>query len=192
VATLRTASDERLAAETALRDAVAAALGDEADRVELRTALGLAGRNLVDTARKVNAQLIVLAGRGSTSMLLGTVSQYVLRRAPCPVLVVRRVSNVQHVVATATVRLSWLRTTPEPGRAAAAWPASRREPTPRPQPPGASLRPGPPATPARRSRAASFFSLLPGQLACPRTVDSRRKNRSPASGEVPIFFPRKP
>jgi nucleotide-binding universal stress UspA family protein len=88
VATLRTAGDERLAAETALRDAVSAALGDEADRVELRTALGLAGRNLVDTARKVNAQLIVLAGRGSTSMLLGTVSQYVLRRAPCPVLVV--------------------------------------------------------------------------------------------------------
>jgi nucleotide-binding universal stress UspA family protein len=88
VATLRTASDERLAAETALRDAVAAALGDEADRVELRTALGLAGRNFVDTARKLNAQLIVLAGRGSTSMLLGTVSQYVLRRAPCPVLVV--------------------------------------------------------------------------------------------------------
>ncbi|HEV3067010.1 MAG TPA: universal stress protein [Streptosporangiaceae bacterium] len=39
-------------------------------------------------ARKVNAQLIVLAGRGSTSMLLGTVSQYVLRKAPCPVLVV--------------------------------------------------------------------------------------------------------
>jgi nucleotide-binding universal stress UspA family protein len=88
VATLRTASDERLAAESALRDAVADALGDEADRVELRTTLGLAGRNLVDTARKLNAQLIVLAGRGSTSMLLGTVSQYVLRRAPCPVLVV--------------------------------------------------------------------------------------------------------
>jgi len=88
VATLAVASDERLAAETALRDAVADALGDEAGRVELRTALGLAGRNLVDTARKVNAQLIVLAGRGSTSMLLGTVSQYVLRRAPCPVLVV--------------------------------------------------------------------------------------------------------
>jgi nucleotide-binding universal stress UspA family protein len=88
VATLRTAGDDRVTAESALRDAVADALGDEADRVELRTALGLAGRNLVDIARKVNAQLIVLAGRGSTSMLLGTVSQYVLRRAPCPVLVV--------------------------------------------------------------------------------------------------------
>ena len=88
VATLAVASDERLAAETALRDAVADALGDEAGRVELRTALGLAGRNLVDTARRMNAQLIVLAGRGSISMLLGTVNQYVLRRAPCPVLVV--------------------------------------------------------------------------------------------------------
>lgn len=88
VATVPVASDERLVAETALRDAVAAALGDEASLVELRTTLGLAGRNLVETARKVNAQLIVLAGRGSASMLLGTVSQYVLRRAPCPVLVV--------------------------------------------------------------------------------------------------------
>jgi nucleotide-binding universal stress UspA family protein len=88
VATLRTPADERSATESALRDAVVDALGDEADKVELRTALGLAGRNLIDTARKVNAQLIVLAGRGSTSMLLGTVSQYVLRKAPCPVLVV--------------------------------------------------------------------------------------------------------
>jgi len=88
VATLRTASDDRLTAESALRDAVTDALGDDAGRVELHTALGLAGGNLVDIARKVNAQLIVLAGRGSTSMLLGTVSQYVLRRAHCPVLVV--------------------------------------------------------------------------------------------------------
>jgi nucleotide-binding universal stress UspA family protein len=80
--------EERQVAESALRDAVVDALGDEAGKVELRTVLGLAGRNLVDTARRVNAQLIVLAGRGSASMLLGTVSQYVLRKAPCPVLVV--------------------------------------------------------------------------------------------------------
>jgi len=87
-ARLRTVGDERLVAESALRDAVVDALGEDVDQVELRTALGLAGRNLVDTARRVNAQLIVLAGRGSTSMLLGTVSQYVLRKAHCPVLVV--------------------------------------------------------------------------------------------------------
>jgi nucleotide-binding universal stress UspA family protein len=87
-ASSRMVGEERLVTESALRDAVVDALGEEADRVELRAALGLAGRNLVDTARRVDAQLIVLAGRGSTSMLLGTVSQYVLRKAPCPVLVV--------------------------------------------------------------------------------------------------------
>jgi len=88
VATLRTAGDERIVAEAALRDAVVDALGDQAAKVRLHTVLGLAGRKLVETAQRANAQLIVLAGRGSASMLLGTVSQYVLRKAPCPVLVV--------------------------------------------------------------------------------------------------------
>jgi nucleotide-binding universal stress UspA family protein len=92
VATLRTADDERMVAEAALRDAVFDALGDQAGKVQLRTVLGLAGRKLVETAQRVNAQLIVLAGRGSASMLLGTVSQYVLRKAPCPVLVVPETS----------------------------------------------------------------------------------------------------
>jgi len=86
--TLRTADDERIVAEAALRDAVFDALGDQAEKVQLSTVLGLAGRKLVETAQRVNAQLLVLAGRGSASMLLGTVSQYVLRKAPCPVLVV--------------------------------------------------------------------------------------------------------
>jgi nucleotide-binding universal stress UspA family protein len=93
VATLRTADDERMMAEAALRDAVFDALGDQAERVQLRTVLGLAGRKLIETAQRVNAQLIVLVGRGSASMLLGTVSQYVLRRAPCPVLVVPETSH---------------------------------------------------------------------------------------------------
>ena len=88
VSTLRTADEERISAEAALRDAVFDALGAQAEKVQLRTALGLAGRRLVETAQRLNAQLIVLASRGSTSMLLGTVSQYVLRKAPCPVLVV--------------------------------------------------------------------------------------------------------
>ena len=88
VATLRTAGDERIVAEAALRDAVVDALGDQAGKVTLHTVLGLAGRKLVETAQRANAQLIVLAGRGSASMLLGTVSQYVLRKGPCPVLVV--------------------------------------------------------------------------------------------------------
>jgi nucleotide-binding universal stress UspA family protein len=71
-----------------LRDAVADALGDQADGVELRTVPGLAGRTLVHTARRVGARLIVLAGRGGKATAPGSVSQYVLRRAPCPVLVV--------------------------------------------------------------------------------------------------------
>jgi nucleotide-binding universal stress UspA family protein len=88
LAALRTADDERIDTEVSLRQAVRDVLGDRADGVEVQAILGLAGRKIVETASKVNAQLIVLATRGSTSMLLGTVSQYVLRKAPCPVLVV--------------------------------------------------------------------------------------------------------
>ena len=88
VVTLSTVDDERIVTEAALRDAVYDALGDQAENVQLHAVLGLAGRKLVETAQKVNAQLVVLAGRGSASMLLGTVSQYVLRKARCPVLVV--------------------------------------------------------------------------------------------------------
>lgn len=81
--------DARRAAEAGVRDAVRDVLGPErAARVQVDAVLGLAGRKIVETAWQVNAQLIVLAAHGSRSMLLGTVSQYVLRRAPCPVLVV--------------------------------------------------------------------------------------------------------
>jgi nucleotide-binding universal stress UspA family protein len=88
MAILRTADDQRIATEAALQDAVADALGGQADQVELQALPGLAGRNLVEAARQANAQLLVLASRGSAARLLGAVSQYVLRRAPCPVLVV--------------------------------------------------------------------------------------------------------
>jgi nucleotide-binding universal stress UspA family protein len=77
---MHTAADERIAAQAELSEAVTDALGDQANRVELRTVAGQAGRNLVEQARKVNAQLIVLTGRGGRP--------YVLRKAPCPVLVV--------------------------------------------------------------------------------------------------------
>jgi nucleotide-binding universal stress UspA family protein len=79
---------EEAAAETMLRDAVDEALGDEAIKVERRVVRGLAGRRFVEAARDAHAELIVLAARGSMSFLLGAVSQYVLRHAPCPVLVV--------------------------------------------------------------------------------------------------------
>jgi nucleotide-binding universal stress UspA family protein len=92
VATLGPPSDERAVAESNLRDAVIDALGTQADHVELRVAAGTAGRQLVQAARELRAQLIVLATRGSMSLLLGTVSQYVLRKAPCPVLIVPAVA----------------------------------------------------------------------------------------------------
>ena len=44
-------------------------------------------------AERANAQLIVLAARQGMSKVLGTVSQYVLRNAPCPVLTVPEIST---------------------------------------------------------------------------------------------------
>ncbi len=81
-------------AESALRQAVRDALGG-ADDVELRVVAGVAGRVLVQTARALDADIVVLATRKehAPSRLLGAVSQYVLRNAPCPVLVVPEASK---------------------------------------------------------------------------------------------------
>lgn len=87
-ATMRTPGDEHVTAEAMLGGEVTAALGDEAVRTELLAVAGLPGRKLVETARAANAQLIVLSSGLSGSILAGAVSQYVLRNAPCPVLVV--------------------------------------------------------------------------------------------------------
>jgi nucleotide-binding universal stress UspA family protein len=87
LAVTRSAEDERLTAESVLRDAVADALGDQAERVAVQALPGPGGRVLVEAARKLDADLIVVATRGG-AMTAGTVSQYLLRRAPCPVLVV--------------------------------------------------------------------------------------------------------
>jgi nucleotide-binding universal stress UspA family protein len=88
VASLHTADETRTSAELALHEAVVDALGDHAGSVEQRAMPGLAGRNLVEVARTFRAELLVLASRGGASVLPGNVSQYVLRRASCPVLIV--------------------------------------------------------------------------------------------------------
>lgn len=88
VAGMRSPADEHTVAESMLGDKVVDALGDLADEAELRALPGLPGRKLVETARATNAQMIVLASGLSGSVLAGAVSQYVLRNAPCPVLVV--------------------------------------------------------------------------------------------------------
>jgi nucleotide-binding universal stress UspA family protein len=54
----------------------------------------LPGRALVHVAQTVNAQLVVLAARHGIARVLGTVSQYVLRNAPCPVLTVPETTSI--------------------------------------------------------------------------------------------------
>ena len=93
--------DDRAVAEDLLREAVSDALGDAAGRVEHRVVADLPGRALVHAARAVNAQLIVLAARRGIARVLGTVSQYVLRNAPCPVLTVPEVAMDSRGLETA-------------------------------------------------------------------------------------------
>jgi nucleotide-binding universal stress UspA family protein len=83
-----TRDDDRAVTEDLLGEAVRDALGDEAGAVEHRVVADLPGRALVHVAETVNAQIIVLAARHGIARVLGTVSQYVLRNAPCPVLTV--------------------------------------------------------------------------------------------------------
>jgi nucleotide-binding universal stress UspA family protein len=83
-----TRDDDRAVTEDLLFEAIRDALGDEAGRVEHRVVADLPGRALVHVAETVNAQIIVLAARHGIARVLGTVSQYVLRNAPCPVLTV--------------------------------------------------------------------------------------------------------
>jgi nucleotide-binding universal stress UspA family protein len=87
-ATMHTASEERKTAESALRDTVHDELGDHSGQADLRVSAGLAGRVIIDTARQTSAQLIILAARAGRPVLPGTVSQYVLLKSECPVMIV--------------------------------------------------------------------------------------------------------
>jgi nucleotide-binding universal stress UspA family protein len=55
---------------------------------DLRISAGPAGRVIIDTARQTHAQLVVLAARPGQPTMPGTVSQYVLLKARCPVTIV--------------------------------------------------------------------------------------------------------
>jgi nucleotide-binding universal stress UspA family protein len=84
-----TRADDRAVADAVVREAVADALGDAASSVHYKVVADQPGRALVSAARTTRAQLIVLATRrGKAAKVLGLVSQYVLRQAPCPVLAI--------------------------------------------------------------------------------------------------------
>jgi nucleotide-binding universal stress UspA family protein len=85
---MRTESEERATTEATLRATVDDELGDQAAKAELRVSAGLAGRVIVEAAHQVHAQLVVLAARPGRAVVPGTVSQYVLLKARCPVTIV--------------------------------------------------------------------------------------------------------
>jgi nucleotide-binding universal stress UspA family protein len=84
----------RDAAEELLRTTVAAVAGERADKVELVVSESPAGPALIDNAH--DAELIVVGrrGRGAVkSLVLGSVSSYVLQHSTCPVLVMQAPSH---------------------------------------------------------------------------------------------------
>lgn len=73
-------------AEQARRTGLAALPGFSADQTRL--ALGAAHREIVDLANSVQADLVIVGAAESTG-ILGSVADRVIRKASCPVLVVR-------------------------------------------------------------------------------------------------------
>jgi nucleotide-binding universal stress UspA family protein len=85
--------DRLLAAARDIVDDSARELGGG---VETRIVEGSPGAALCDLAREVSAVAIVIGSRGRGGLrraLLGSVSDYVVRNAPCPVLIVRSDHN---------------------------------------------------------------------------------------------------
>lgn len=73
--------------------------------VEIQVPFGEPGATIVSLARMLSADLIIMGtnGRsGLTRMLLGSVAEYVLRHAPCPVLTIKpgTEQQLQHHTAT--------------------------------------------------------------------------------------------
>ena len=87
-AALHTQGEEQATAEAELRATVDHELGDDAGQAKVRVSAGLAGRVIIEAAREVQADLIVLAAHPGKSAVPETVSQYVLLKARCPVTIV--------------------------------------------------------------------------------------------------------
>lgn len=81
----------RVAAETVLRETIEAVAGQDAARLEHTLVEGPPGEAILESASAADAELIVLghSRHGALgALVLGSVSEHVLRHARCPVLVV--------------------------------------------------------------------------------------------------------
>ena len=85
---MHTKGEEQATAEAELRATVDHELRDEAGQAKVRVSAGLAGQVIIEAAREAHAELIVLAAHPGRSVVPGTVSQYVLLKARCPVTIV--------------------------------------------------------------------------------------------------------
>jgi nucleotide-binding universal stress UspA family protein len=85
---MHTKGEEQATAEAELRATVDHELRDEAGQAKVRVSAGLAGQVIIEAAGEAQAELIVLAAHPGRSVVPGTVSQYVLLKARCPVTIV--------------------------------------------------------------------------------------------------------
>lgn len=70
--------------------------------VEYRLEYGEPGTVILAVAQEINADLIVMATHGRTGLrrlLMGSVAEHIVRRAPCPVLTLRTPQAVEHAAA---------------------------------------------------------------------------------------------
>ncbi|GBD25324.1 Putative universal stress protein [bacterium HR30] len=84
--------EQRKAAQAHLQQ-LADKLSREGAKVQTLLKSGSPAQVIADTAKRVKADLIIMATHGRTGLahvLLGSVAERVIRLAPCPVLTVRR------------------------------------------------------------------------------------------------------
>ena len=91
-ADIATVRERRYQAGRATLGAVASTLHRPADMVSIEVRSGTAADEIVDAAIDYGCDLIIMATHGRSGLshlLLGSVTEAVIRRAPCPVLAVR-------------------------------------------------------------------------------------------------------
>jgi nucleotide-binding universal stress UspA family protein len=73
-------------------DQAKGAMGEEASSAHTEVAIGHPGTEIVGYSKAKNADLIVMGSRGMSAvaeLIMGSVSEYVVRHASCPVTIVR-------------------------------------------------------------------------------------------------------